>query len=56
MRGIHLLVNSQSEALKVWGDQAVGISGRQIGITQTPRIPGANPLTNLVNFHLIRLF
>lgn len=45
MRGIHLLVNSQSDALKVSGDQAVGISGRQIGVPQTPQILGANPLT-----------
>lgn len=45
MRGILLLVNSQSEALKVSGAQAVGISGRQIEVTQTSQIPGANPLT-----------
>lgn len=45
MRGIHFLVNSQSEALKVSGDQAVGISGRQIDVTETSQILGANPLT-----------
>lgn len=56
MRGIHLLVNSQSEALKVSGDQAVGISGRQIGVSLTPRILGANPLTKPGELSLIRLF